>query len=146
MDIQYTDLDDDEIVPDGARVHMSRMMMDSLDPVQRAVLFGDSEPVLDAYEQFEADRAAWRKQRDAELAAISDGSCTPTFAAALMKREESWQRRGEQQSQAWQRRPAAATSEAKPQLQHDAALKDTIAARDAAWERRGQILSNAWKR
>lgn len=116
------------------------------DEYEEKPVISDGGSALDAYQQFEADRNAWRKKQFAELQAISDGSSTPEFGAALMQREQSWQRRGEQQSRAWQRSPAAApTSDAKP-LAPNAPLADAAAAREAAWRKRGELQQNAWRR
>ena len=65
-------------------------------------------PTPDPYALIQG-RDAWRREQAAELQAIIDGTGTPAYGAALMKREEAWQKRGEQQSQAWrtaQRRQA----------------------------------------
>lgn len=131
-----------ETVADGGRVTVPLMLRDGETLSQLRA----RTQTLDAYEQFEAGRAAWRKERDAELQAVIDGTGTPDYAAALVKREEAWQRRGERQAQAWQQRPAATSDASATRLQPNASLADAEAAREAAWQKRGEMQANAWKR
>ena len=113
--------------------------MDSLDADQKAVLFG----IHDAYDEFRVKRDAWRAARDEELRKIARGESTPTYDAALAAREAAWQKRGEQQTAAWQQKPPA--NDVKP-LAPNTPLADAEAAREAAWQRRGEMQANAWKR
>lgn len=141
------EIDDDEIIRDGDSVSVPMFLRDGETlPQLRARIARVQTQTLDAYQQFLADRDAWRQKQAAELQAISDGTPSRSFAAVLDARDAAWQKRGEQQSAAWQRRPASEAGSSTTHLQHDASLKDVTTARDAAWQKRGEILSNAWKR
>jgi hypothetical protein len=139
--------DDDTTIPDGGSVRIPMMMRDGVmvpdhdnARVVRAV-------VLDAYQQFVADRDAWRAKQFDELRKITTGEMTPAFGAALMRRQEAWDARGAEQSKAWQERPAPLSNTTTPKpLAANASLADTIAARDAAWAKRGEEQANAWRR
>ena len=150
MHIPMTEIDDDEVVQDGEAVTVPFFLRDGETLPQLRERIAQSQ-TLDAYQVFLQDRSAQRQKQFDELQAIADGTATRAFAAALVKRDDAWLKRGAGQEKEWQRRPAPpptseAHAQAKPQLQMDAALKDVTAARDAAWAKRGEQLANAWRR
>lgn len=137
------DDDDDNVVKDGDSVSVPMFLRDGETIPELHARIARTQTLGDAYQQFVADREAWRAAQYAELRAIAQGTPTRAFTAALDARDAAWAKRGEDQSRAWQR-PAAVAEAKSPAT--SGSLNDALAARDAAWAKRGERQAAAWRR